>query len=116
MRNEAAAKAKCAELEGGKGAFSPRELEEYRHAKQILGGVSLVVAVRHYMERQSGETDTTVADAITAHTAAQSGRPEYLSKKEYYLGKLSTAHGAKRMCDVTPREIEATRLARFRTF
>jgi len=109
--SEADAKRKVEQLEGGRAAFSPRELEEYRHAKQLLGGYPLIAAVRHYMERQSGETDTTVADTITAHAAAQAGRPEYLKKKTYYLGKLAKDCGSRRIADVTPRDIEAARMA-----
>lgn len=107
FKNEAGARAKAKDLAGNRGAFSPRELDEYRHAQEILQGVPLLVAVRHYMERQSGETETTVAEACERLKKESAGRPDYVEKRAYYFQRLTGKLGAVRLGAVTPDQIES---------
>lgn len=107
LPSEAEAKAKCAELEGRGGrTFGARELEEYRHAREVLGDVPLMVAVRAYMEHLSGESGLTVAELAKRHLAHATGRAEYLTKKRYFVGKLTARLGSRRVADIRPSDIE----------
>ncbi len=90
--------------------LSPREVDEYRHAKELLQGVPLLTAIRFYQE--GIVTDPlTVHDAIERHMTAASGRPDYLEKKRYFLGKLEAEAGKLHISMVTPTLIERTMLA-----
>lgn len=107
LATEAEAKAKADALNKGGGAFTARELDEYRHAKELLAGIPLVTAVRHYMESLSGESGITVAELVSRHLSVATGRPDYLEKKRHYLGKLSKAVGDKLLAMVQPTDIES---------
>lgn len=108
-KTEELAKKKATELDGGKAAatMSLREVDEYRYAKELLQGVPLLQAVRQFLEHQSGEKPVTVANAVEQHLESATGRPDYLEKKRYFLGKLSEALGTKRLGAVAPTDIEA---------
>ena len=103
---EAEAKEKMETLNAGKGAITAREIDEYRHAREILMGVPLLQAVRHYVEHLSGEQGVTVAKVVAQHMKAASGRADYLEKKAYFLGKLTAAVGELRIGAVKPSHIE----------
>jgi integrase len=110
-KTEGEAKKKVDELEkSSKGAFSARELDEYRHAKELLQGASLLAAVRAYVEFQQGEENITVAVAIKRFLEGTGGRPDYVEKKEYFLSRLRDAVGDKRIGAVTPSDILAASL------
>jgi integrase len=108
VKTEALAKKKVAELDNRKGAFSKRELDEYRHVQELLQGVPVLTAVRAYLDQHSSESAETVKGAIARHVATMTGcRPASVEKRAYFLGKLSARVGDKLLRSVSPSDIEA---------
>jgi integrase len=108
FKNEADAVAKAKDLRGGKSDLTLRESDEYRYARQLLGRVPLLEAVRFYLERNPTTDPTmTVGEAITAHLARATGRPDYMEKKRYFLGIVSERLGNEKLAVVGPASVQA---------
>lgn len=112
VKTEAIAKKKVAELDNRKGAFSARELDEYRQCQELLQGVPVLTAVRAYVEQNNYESSETVKGAIERHLATMTDcRPASVEKRAYFLGKLSARVGDKMLRSVSPTDIEAAQSA-----
>lgn len=108
---ESDAQQKARDLASGnrRATFTDRELDQFRQAQEILGGVPLLTAVRAYAERN--ETTLTLADAMARHMARECGgrRPAYVAAKKYNLAKLTAALGSKQLGAITQEHLMTAR-------
>lgn len=107
---EAEARKKAAALnqQGTKAALTLREVDEYLHCKQLLGGSATVLtAVRYFLERNPQANPTlTVAQAVASHMARAKGRADYVEKKGYYMKMLTEELGDEKLVNVGPLSIQ----------
>lgn len=109
FKNEKDAQAKCDEVAKGQGnKLTTRELDEYRHAKELLAGTPLLHAVRYFIERHPQVNRTlTVNSAIDAHLLGyKKSRPDYYDRKVYLLDKLRDRCGESLLATVSPHTID----------
>lgn len=109
FKDKADAEKKCDEIGRGQGGkLTAREIDEYRHAKELLAGTPLLHAVREFIERHPQIDRTlTVNAAIDAHLEGyKRSRPDYFDRKVYLLDKLRAKCGSALLATVTSGTIE----------
>ncbi len=107
FHTQADAEKKKTNLEGGStlARLSTRELDEYLYSRELLKGISVLRAVRYFLEHNAGRMRNaakTVRELVSDFTARLRGRPKYLQEAKRNLRLLVEHCGNTPAADVGP--------------